>query len=190
MDPSVADLAELGNMLEEHRTRLLAMLCRRIDTAPIDAEGILADTFLRARRRWQEFKARADMTPYAWLYRLALDCLIEEWRRRNRGVRAREMPLPERSSALLVGAVLRSNTSPSAAAAREECRQEMQQILALLKDSDREILWLRHYDDLKFKEAAVVLGVSENTAVRRYVRALNRLRALWQQFHPDEEVSG
>jgi RNA polymerase sigma-70 factor (ECF subfamily) len=190
MSSSVADLAELGKMWEEHRPRLLVMLRRRIDTVPIEPEAILSDTFLLARRRWQEYKEHSAMTPYAWLYRLALDCLIEEWRRSNRGVRAREMPLPEQSSALLVGAVLRSNTSPSSAAAREECRQEMQQILALLKDNDRDILWLRHYDDLKFKEAAVVLGVSENTAVRRYVRALQRLRELWQQIHPDEEVSG
>jgi RNA polymerase sigma-70 factor, ECF subfamily len=190
MPSSVADLATLGKMLEEHRPRLLTMLRRRIDSAPIDPEAILSDTFLAARRRWQQFKDQASMTPYAWLYRLALDCLIDEWRRRNRAGRNREMPLPEHSSVQMVGAILRSTTSPSAAAVREEFQQQMRQILASLKDIDREILWLRHYDDLSFKEAAAVLGIPDNTAVRRYVRALQRLRELWQQLHPDAEVSG
>ena len=190
MPSSVADLAVLGRMLEDHRPRLLAMLRRRIDTAPIDAEDILQDTFLLARRRWPQFKEQARMTPYAWLYRLALDCLIEEWRRRNRAGRDQEMPFPEHSSLLMVGAILRSGTSPSGAAARDEREQQMRQALGLLKESDRAILWMRHYDDLSFEEAAAVLGVSQNTAAQRYVRALRRLTALWQQLHPNSEVSG
>ena len=66
----------------------------------------------------------------------------------------------------------------------------MQLALGLLKQSDRVILWMRHYDDLSFEEAATVLGVSQNTAAQRYVRALRRLTELWQQLHPNSEVSG
>jgi len=187
MQSSVADLAALGKTLEEHRPRLLAMLRRRIDTAPIDPEDILQDTFLLARRRWQQFKEQAAMTPYAWLYRLALDSLVEEWRRRNRAGRNQEMPLPDRSSVLMVGAILRSGTTPSVRAVRDEQEQQMRQVLGLLKESDRVILWIRHYDDLSFKEAAAVLNVSQNTAAQRYVRALRRLMELWQQFHPTEK---
>jgi RNA polymerase sigma-70 factor (ECF subfamily) len=190
MPSSVADLAALGKMLEEHRPRLLAMLRRRINSAPIDPEDILQETLLLARRRWQQFKEQARMTPYAWLFRLALDCLIEEWRRRNRAGRDREMPLPEHSSILMVGAILGSTTSPSQAVAREEFQQQMRQILSMLKPGDREILWLRHYDELSFKEAAAVLGVPQYTAAKRYVRALQRLKELWQQCHPNSEVSG
>src|SRR6059036_941535 len=99
---SVADLAALGRLLEEHRPRLLAMLERRIDPklkARLDADSILQETFLLARRRWNDFQTSA-MTGYAWLYRLALDTLIDAWRRETRSPRdvRRELPLPEGTS--------------------------------------------------------------------------------------------
>lgn len=187
MQSSVADLAALGKALEEYRPRLMAMLRRRIDAAPIDPEDIMQETYLVARRRWPQFKEQARMTPYAWLYRLALDCLVEEWRRRNRAGRGQEMPLPDRSSVLMVGAIVRSGTRPSEVAVRGEQQQQMRQVLSLLKESDRTILWVRHYDDLSFKEAAAVLNISENTAAQRYVRAMRRLMELWQQLHPEEK---
>jgi RNA polymerase sigma-70 factor (ECF subfamily) len=188
MPSSVADLAALGQMWEEHRPRLLAMLSRRIQASPLDPEDILQETFLLARRRWDQFKAQARMTPYAWLYRLALDCLIEQWRRKHRAGRDQEMALPERSSILLGLGIVDPGTSPSEAAAHAECQERMRQVLALLKDTDREILWMRHYDELSFKEAAVALGISENTATKRYVRALQRLITLWKQLHPNPEL--
>jgi RNA polymerase sigma-70 factor (ECF subfamily) len=61
----------------------------------------------------------------------------------------------------------------------------MRQTLDLLKADDREILWMRHYDDLSFKEAAAVLQVTENAATVRYVRALRRLKDLWLKLHPE-----
>jgi RNA polymerase sigma-70 factor (ECF subfamily) len=57
----------------------------------------------------------------------------------------------------------------------------MGQALATLKENDREILLMRHFDALTFAEAATVLGVTENTATVRYVRALERLRRLWPE---------
>src|SRR3954447_4148473 len=78
---SVADRAVVGKMIEDHREKLLRMLQWRIGTAPISAEAILQDSFVRALERYDRVKDRLQTTPYAWLYRLALDCLIEEWRR-------------------------------------------------------------------------------------------------------------
>lgn len=110
---SVADLAALGRLLEEHRPRLLAMLERRIDPKlkpRLDADSILQETFMTARRRWHDFQASA-MTAFAWLYRLALDTLIDAWRRETRSPRdaRRDLPLPEATS-LQLG---RRLTSPS-----------------------------------------------------------------------------
>src|SRR5207245_2824971 len=86
---SLSGLAAFSKLYEEHRPRLLAMLQRRIDPAlatRLDADDVLQETFLLARRRWAR-PARGAMSPYAWLYRLALDCLIEARRREGREVR-------------------------------------------------------------------------------------------------------
>ncbi len=180
---SVNDLAALATLLEEHRPKLRAMIQRRIDpslAARIDADDILAEGFLQAQRKWDRFQ-QSGMTAYAWLYRIALDCLIEAWRRETRDRRNpdREMPWPDRSSVQLGLNLIGTGTTPSSAAARKELQARMRQALETLKPADREILWMRHYDELSFKEAAAVLGITENAANVRYVRALNRLKDLW-----------
>jgi RNA polymerase sigma-70 factor (ECF subfamily) len=189
--PSVANLAELAGLLEEHRPRLLAMLRRRVDpdlSVQIDADDILSDAFLQARRRWQAFREQPALTPYAWLYRIVLDCLIEAWRRATRDRRdlRKELPFPEQSSIQLGLGIVSPGTSPSQAAARHELQERMRQALALLKEQDREILWMRHFDQLSFAEAAMVLGVTESGATTRYARALRRLRDLWERLHFDQ----
>src|SRR5438552_17586548 len=103
---TIADMAALGQLFEEHRPKLLAMVQKRLDpalSARIDAEDILSEAFLEARRKWKTFKKQSAMTPYAWLYRIVLDRYIEVWRRENRGRRDldRDMPWPERSSVQL-----------------------------------------------------------------------------------------
>lgn len=183
---SVFDLAALSGLFQEHSHRLLAMLRRRIDpalAARIDAEDVLHETFLLARRRWPRFEGSA-MSPYAWLYRLALDCLIEAWRRENRDGRSldREVPWPERSSAQLGLGLVGKGTSPSEALARGELRERMTQALGHLKPGDREVLWMRHFDGLPFRDVAAVLGTTENTAMQRYARALRHLKDLWPTF--------
>jgi RNA polymerase sigma-70 factor (ECF subfamily) len=188
---SVTDLAALAKLLEEHQPRLLAMVQRRLDpalNARIEPEAVLNEAFFRARRRWDRFKEQAALTAYAWLYRIVLDCLIEAWRRETRGPRdpRRDMPWPSASSVQLGLGLVSPGTSPSEAAVRAELQQRMQQALELLRETDREILWMRHYDQLTFPEAAQVLGIQESAATLRYVRALKRLKKLWRQLYPSE----
>jgi DNA-directed RNA polymerase specialized sigma24 family protein len=57
--------------------------------------------------------------------------------------------------------------------------------LTLLTEKDREMLWMRHHDDLSFREIAAVMGIAEGATRVRYVRAPERLRQLWQQRYPE-----
>src|SRR2546430_15777513 len=87
---SVIDLAFLGRLFEEHRPKLVAMVGRRMDPAlagRIDAEEVVTEAFLLARRKWPGFEERSSSSSYAWLYRIVRDCLIEAWRRETRGPR-------------------------------------------------------------------------------------------------------
>ncbi|MCI0639685.1 MAG: sigma-70 family RNA polymerase sigma factor [Gemmataceae bacterium] len=181
---SVADMAALGRLFDEHRPRLLAMLERRIDPklkSRLDAESILQETYFVARRRWNDFRT-STMTAYAWLYRLALDSLIETWRRETRGPRdvRRDLPLPEGTSLQLGLQLVQTGTSPSEALMREELRDRVQKAMSLLSENDRQILWMRHFDDLAHADIAAILELTEAAAQQRYHRALGRLSDLWQ----------
>ncbi|HEV3081936.1 MAG TPA: sigma-70 family RNA polymerase sigma factor [Gemmataceae bacterium] len=187
---SVVDMVVLGQLLEEYRPRLLAMVRRRLDPAlasRVDAEEIVNDGFFLAQRKWPRFKEQNALSPYAWLYGIVRDCLIETWRRETRGLRdaRKNQPWPQESSEQLGLGLVAAGTSPSEAIVRDELRQCMQQALNRLKDGDREILWMRHYDQLAFPEAAQVLGITENAATVRYVRALRRLKDLWRRLYRD-----
>jgi len=181
------DAAALGKLFDEHQARLLAMLRRRMDPAlarRVDPEDILSEAFLQARRRWPTFKEQAQVAPYVWLYRIALDQLIEAHRRETRERRDCRLDVawPKRSSVQLAFHLVDTGTGPSSALQREELQDRFQKMLALLSDRDREILGMRHFDQLSFKDVASVLDITVKTATVRYTRALKRLKALWESI--------
>ena len=192
---SAADMAELGQLLEEHRSKLLAVVQRRLDPAlarRISPEDILSEAFLQARRKFSAFNEQQVMSAYAWLYRIVMDCLIEAWRHETRDRRHpdREMPWPERSSVQLALSLVSPGTTPSEAVDRRILQKRVRGALEMLGSRDREILWMRHYDQLTFSEAAAVLGIKESAANLRYVRALRRLKNLWQELYGPSAAEG
>jgi RNA polymerase sigma-70 factor (ECF subfamily) len=177
-DLSLTEVLELAKLFEAHRPRLLAMLRARIDPAlegRLGAEAILQETFLTARRRWSGRPDSSDMSPYAWLLWLARQCLFDAWRRERPGL---EIPWPEDSSAGGRLQLIAAGTTPSSAARRGEVQALVRRALGGLKPADREIIELIDFDGLSAREAASVLGITENAANVRHFRALRRFRAL------------
>ena len=198
MNSTIADLAALGKVFEQHRVRLLAMVDRRMDPAlraRMSSEDILQESFELARIRWAEFSGRQKTSPdslsgqsvYSWLYRITLDALIEAWRKHSRGPRdvRREMPLPEASSIQLGCGLIAQEPGPATRLQQKELRELIRKAMSLLTDSDRDVLWMRSSDKLSFSEIGDVLEITENTATLRYLRAIGRLRKLWHELCPD-----
>jgi RNA polymerase sigma-70 factor (ECF subfamily) len=84
--------------------------------------------------------------------------------------------LPAASSTALAAQLLGKHTSPSQAAVRAERLLRLQEALNTLDSMDREILSVRHFEELTSSEAALILGIEEAAAAKRYVRALKRLK--------------
>jgi RNA polymerase sigma-70 factor (ECF subfamily) len=84
--------------------------------------------------------------------------------------------LPAASSAALAAQLLGKHTSPTQAVVRAERILRLQEALNNLDPLDREILSLRHFEELTAAEAARVLGIEEGAAAKRYFRALKRLK--------------
>jgi RNA polymerase sigma-70 factor, ECF subfamily len=187
---SFAERSALAVLLEQHRPRLLEMLRGRI-TGRLgvrkDAEDLAAEIYLVAQRKWRAFQAQKEVSAWVWLYGIARDCLSEAWTRETRGKRdvREERGFPDRSSEQLALGLMASMVSPSSAASRKESKEKVHLALARLKAADREILVMRHYDQLSFKDAAQVLGITQNAANVRYVRALDRLKHLLQKLGLD-----
>lgn len=173
------DDTALGPLLERHRERLHRMVHFRLDprlVGRIDAEDVLQDTFLDCSKRLQAF--RDDDKPFLVWVRLITQQTMIDLHRKHLGAKmrtaGREVLAP--ASGAISGFFVAHVTSPSGAVMREELRQRIEQALASMDEIDREVLLLRHFEELSNKEAAVVLGIQENAASNRYVRALGRLK--------------
>jgi RNA polymerase sigma-70 factor, ECF subfamily len=107
--------------------------------------------------------------------------------RRHLGIQARDAgrevqlldrPLPGASSAALAAQLLGRDTRPSVAAIRAERQRRLQEALNAIDPVDREVLVLRHFEELTNTEVARELGLQESAASKRYIRALRKLKEI------------
>jgi RNA polymerase sigma-70 factor (ECF subfamily) len=188
------DAAVRQQLLARHRSRLRRMVALHLDrrlAARIDPSDVVQDVLVDADRRLDDYAQCRPLPFYPWLRQLAWDHLIEMHRRhlhaRKRSV-TREEPdvlhLPEESATELADRLVDLGSSPSARLLRSERCRRVRQALDELPERDREVLMLRHLEQLSTAEIAAVLGVREGTVKVRHLRALRRLRALLGEEEP------
>jgi RNA polymerase sigma-70 factor (ECF subfamily) len=96
-------------------------------------------------------------------------------------------PLPAASSMAIAAQLLGRHTSPTQAAVRAERLVRLQDALNALEPIDREILSLRHFEELTHSEAARALDIEESAAAKRYLRAMKRLKQVLTTTPGSEE---
>ncbi len=180
---------EWGQLLVEHRDRLLRMVGLRMDNrlrGRIDPADVVQEAYLEAVKRLAEDRRDKKMPFFLWLRFLTAQKLAE-LHRHHLGTQARDATrdvslysraMPEATSAVLAAHLMGRRTSPSQAAARAEQQVRVQQALNGMDEIDREVIALRNFEQLNNAEAAHVLGLSESAASNRYVRAVKRLKAV------------
>jgi RNA polymerase sigma-70 factor (ECF subfamily) len=177
----------LGELLARHCERLRLMVRLRLDRrlqGRIDPSDVLREAFLEAAERFPEYTRAPAMPFFLWLRFLTAQKLLV-LHRRHLGARARDAgrevslyrgALPEASSAALAAQLAGRRTTPSQAAMRAEMQLQLQEALNQMEPLDREVLALRHFEQLSNTETARVLGLRESAASMRYARALLRLK--------------
>ncbi len=178
---------ELNDLFNRYRSRLRLMVHLRLDRrlqARVDSSDVLQEAFLEAATRYEQYQANASMPPFLWLRFLVGQQLVL-MQRRHLGVKSRAAgrevslyrgAMPEANSKSLAAVLLRKLSSPSQAAMRSELQVRLQEVLNSMEEIDREVLVLRHFEQLSNVETAQVLGLQERTASKRYVTALRRLK--------------
>ena len=174
-------------LLDRHRDRLRRMVALRLDRrlqGRVDASDVIQEASLEAVRRLPEYLKNPTMPflPVATLpdgtaaHGAAPDPPGGEARDAGREVALFRELLPEATSAALAAQLLGRLTTPSEAAVRAERRIRMQEALNAMDPIDREVLALRHYEQLSNSEVATILGLDRSASSKRYVRALVRLK--------------
>jgi RNA polymerase sigma-70 factor (ECF subfamily) len=159
-------------------------LDRRL-TSRVDPSDVVQEALTDAARQLPDYLARRPLPFYPWLRQIAWDRIVDLHRRHVKaGKRSvtREAPLvlhlPDESAAQLAGHLIDPGGSPSEHVLRDELHRRVQIALGRLAPGDRQVLVLRHLEQLNTAEAAAVLGIGERAFKSRQLRALQRLRAL------------
>jgi RNA polymerase sigma-70 factor (ECF subfamily) len=193
------DSSALSALLTQHRERLRRMVALRMDQrlqGRIDASDVIQEAYLEAWTRLAEYLKAPTMPFFLWLRLLTAQKLVT-LHRKHLGVQMRDPAveislyegLPGTSSAALAAQLLGQDTRPSEAAIRAEMKVRLQEVLNSMDPLDREVLALRHFEQLSRAEIAHLLQIREATVSKRYIRALKRLKGLlsnmpgsWAEF--------
>jgi RNA polymerase sigma-70 factor (ECF subfamily) len=179
------DKAARQQLLMRHRRRLQRMVALRMDrrlAARFDASDVVQEALADAASRLSDYLQRRPLPFYPWLRQLAWERLLQLHRHHlrtgKRSVTREEtgvLDLPEDSAVELAGRLVAAEASPSNHLLREELRERVRQALSQLAPRDREVLVLRHLEQLSTHEVAAVLGLTEAAVKSRHIRALERL---------------
>lgn len=182
-----ADIEALTALFVRSRDRLKRMVRLRLDRrllGRVDPSDVVQEAYLDIVQRAEEYLADPKMPPFLWLRFLTSQKLVL-MHRRHLGAQLRDAgreislhrgALPQATSASLAHQLLGRLTSASQAAVRAELQTRLQVVLNGMDPLDREVLALRHFEELSNAETAEVLGLQKAAASNRYIRALKRLR--------------
>src|SRR5258708_39769323 len=187
------DQQAVQELFARHRERLKRMvhlrLSRRLQ-GRVDDSDVLQEAFLHISGQLRDYAANPKLPLYLWLRHMT-GLKLAEIHRRHLGTQLRDADrevtlhrggLPEADSISLAAHLLGTATTPSQAAIRTETRLQVQEALNAMDPIDREVLALKHFEQLSTSEIAQVLGLSKAGAGSRYVRAIERLRDILDQI--------
>ena len=183
------DQKNWGELLTRHEDRLRRMVAFRLDQrlhGRIDPLDVVQEAYLEASEHRAEYLQNPSIPFFLWL-RGVVGNKLRELHRFHLGTKMRDAgrevslyrgTMPEASSVALAAQLLGHATRPSEAAIRAEVKIRLQEALNTMDQIDREVLALRHFEQLSPAETAQVLGIKEKAAGMRYLRALKRLKEI------------
>lgn len=190
------DREALSALFAVYRSRLRRMVQVRLDyrlRSRVDASDVLQDTFIDVSLAADRYFREQRIPFFLWL-RLMTGRRLMNIHRHHLGARKRdvtrevsiyETSIPNVSSVSMADHLTGKATSVSHAVFRAEIQTRIQQALNSMSAVDREILSLRHLEELSNQEIAQELNISQTAASNRYVRALERLSVVLSDLQQD-----
>jgi RNA polymerase sigma-70 factor, ECF subfamily len=188
-EAKTGDSAAVERLLGEFREPLRKVIDLRLDPVlarRVDASDIVQDVLLEANQRLTEYLKSPNMPFHLWLRHLAQDRIIDTHRRHRQAQRRsidREQAIQrpawtDASSVQLVAQLVDAEQTPASAAIHQELQRRLSDALGQLGDDDRDIILMRHHEQLSNQDVAAALGLTEAAASMRYLRALRKLRGV------------
>ncbi len=186
MSDTAAEHSDVSALFDRYKERLRRTVRLRLDrrlTGLVDSSGVLKMAREEVERRGGEL-AETAVGSFLWLRQIVGEVLLRIHQQRLgtdvRGdISLYRGALPEATSVSLAAHLLgKGGGADDQAAARAEQKIMLQETLNAMDPVDREVLTLRHCEQLSNDETATVLKISTGQASEAYVRALKRISAI------------
>jgi RNA polymerase sigma-70 factor (ECF subfamily) len=190
---AAGDQEALRQLFSRYRDRLKRIVHLRLSrrlSGRVDDSDVVQEAFLEISQKLPEYAQAPQLPLFLWLRHMT-GLKLTEVHRRHLGTQLRDADrevslhrggLPEADSASLAAQLLGKLTTPSQAAIKAEQRIYVQEALNSMDPIDREVLALKHFEQLSTSEIAQVLGLSKAGAGSRYLRAIKRLRDILERI--------
>ncbi len=187
------DAEAMHQLFSRYRDRLKRMVHLRLSrrlSGRVDASDVVQEAYVEVCQKLPEYARAPEMPFFLWLRHLT-GLKLTEVHRRHLGTQLRDADrevslhrggLPVADSASLAAQLLGKLTTPSQAAIKAEQRIFVQEALNSMDPIDREVLALKHFEQLSTSEIAQVLGLSKAGAGSRYLRAIKRMREILERI--------
>ena len=186
------DKNALAELFSIYQVQLRCMIDLRMDPrlkGRVSGSDVLQEAYIDAFKRIEHYFEKPEIPFYFWLRMIASQRLIDihrhhlgaEMRDVQREIKLDGISSPSASSYSLAAHLVANVDSPSHAAMKNESMVLLAQALAGMDPVDREVLALRHFEELSNDEVARILGLKKAAASNRYVRALQRLKEILER---------
>ncbi len=188
-DSALVKLYQEGNekALEElvvrHRQRIYAYILTRVHDQDL-AEDLFQDAFIKVIKTLKKGRYNEEGKFLPWVLRISHNLIIDHFRRNKR------MPMMETTEDFDIFDVISdSGLSSENQIIKDQIIQDVRKLIQKLPPEQKEVLIMRHYAEMSFKEIAAQTGVSINTALGRMRYALINLRKLIAEHHMNMTLS-
>ena len=175
------DTRAFSELVQRHHARIYQTVCSMVGNRD-DADDLVQDVFLKAYRNLSSFNRQSRF--YTWLYRLAVNTVLD-WRRLRQRRRKLWRDACGEGPLDCAAVPLPPSEAPDSRVSRREMREILKGAMAVLRPEYRAALVLREIHGLSYKEIAYTQGYPIGTAKGRVFRAKSQLREVLEGTYQD-----
>ncbi|MGB1309340.1 MAG: RNA polymerase sigma factor [Oceanihabitans sp.] len=166
------DESSLEILINRHKQRIYSFIYSKVYDKDI-SEDIFQDTFIKVIRTLKKGNYNEEGKFLPWVMRIAHNLVIDHFRKSNR------MPKFSNSGEFSIFSVLSDNAlDAEKSLIKEQVERDVRRVVEELPEDQKEVLVMRMYNDMSFKEISEKTGVSINTALGRMRYALINMRKI------------
>lgn len=164
------DEKSLSTLIERHQSKIYGFIYSKISDRDI-TDDIFQDTFIKVIKTLKSNSYNEEGKFLPWVMRISHNLVIDHFRRNKK------MPMYRETEEFSIFSVMSDNSMTiENQMISEQVEKDLKRIIEELPEDQKEVLVMRMYQDLSFKEISELTGVSINTALGRMRYALMNLR--------------